>query len=375
LKSAVEVPFTAAMTLRTSTVLGQLGPRVLACALVLVASTGCSSGTTRQGFTDANGNPTGTGDATPPGDGTPLPAAQPSKPGCAQSEYTEALPTKASLSDLSYSPGQAQTYVLSALQRRYPLGKFITEGGVKSPLAASQGNCINRFLHDTSTPANVQRGLATVVHECGHMFDLGAAKGASDASYVLRDDLKFDCTGGDTTKRGGKTFARSLIKSDAHYTKRESCGSQVSQGCDFYADTYLDGNADDAKFDSGDQGYNSVLEEATQYVNSLATALAFQDAYAGQKASERDGILTFLWYVERYLQMARTKYPSAYAALSEDACWRQATLSVWDRAWFYLDATSGIVNLGLDDAALEPLVKDPSLTAEIDALRKLECTQ
>jgi hypothetical protein len=147
----------------------------------------------------------------------------------------------------------------------------------------------------------------------------------------------------------------------------------VSQGCDFYADTYLDGNADDSKFDSGDQGYDSVLEEATQYVNSLATALAFQDAYAGQKASERDGILTFLWYIERYLQMGRTKYPSAYSALSGDACWRQATLSVWDRAWFFLDATSGNTNLGLDDTALEALVKDAALTAEIDALRKLEC--
>jgi hypothetical protein len=274
---------------------------------------------------------------------------------------------------LSYSPAKVQDYLLSALALRYPLGKFIVEGGIASPLAAQQGNCINRFLDDTSTPAAVLRGGATVVHECGHLFDLGAAKGASGATYVLRTDLKFACDGGDTTSRGGKTFARSRIKGDAFYAKRKACEGQAAQGCDFYANTYLDGNPDDATFDSGDQGYNSVLEEATQYVNSLATALAFKDSYSGGKSSERDGILTFLWYIERYHAMARVAYPAAYDALAKDACWRQATLSVWDRAWFYLEATKGIDELGLDDGALEPLVKDPALTAEIDALRNLQC--
>jgi hypothetical protein len=71
--------------------------------------------------------------------------------------------------------------------------------------------------------------------------------------------------------------------------------------------------------------------------------------------------------------MARTQYASAYTALSQDPCWRQATLSVWDRAWFYLDATKGMSSLGIDDATLETLVKDPALTKEIDALRNLEC--
>ena len=140
-----------------------------------------------------------------------------------------------------------------------------------------------------------------------------------------------------------------------------------------YARIYLDGDAEDSKFDSGDQGYNSVLEEATQYVNSLATGLAFEDQYTGVKVTERDGILTFLWYIERYLAMARTEYPEAYALISEDPCWRQATLTVWDRGWFYLRATEGMASLGIHDAEIEPLVNDPELVAEIDALRKLEC--
>lgn len=346
---------------------------LFAAGALALAAVACSASSSRESFTDpaTDPGPTGDGDGSSGGSsGTPAP--QPAKTGCAQTDYTEALPTKASLSDLAFSSAQAQTYVVSALQRRYPIGKFILEGGLTSPLAAQQGNCVDRFLRDTSSAQAVLRQAPTLVHECGHFFDLGEAKGGG-AAYVLHDELRFACTGGDTTTRGGKTFARSLIKTDGFYAKRKACGGTVKQGCDFYADIYLDGNADDATFDSGDQGYNSVLEEATQYVNSLATALAFQDSYQGTKVSERDGILTFLWYIERYLQMARTDYPAAYEALTNDACWRQATLSVWDRAWFFLEATKDLDALELDAPALEALVKDASLTAEIDTLRKLEC--
>jgi len=344
-----------------------------AFALSTAAFMGCSGSEPRASFGDAAAEPTPPGgDGTADGGEGGTPAPQPSKPGCAQTDYSEALPTSASLQDLAYSSAQAQSYVTMALQRRYPTGKFILEGGLTSPLAAQQGNCVDRFLRDKSSAQAVLRQAPTLVHECGHFFDLGEAKGG-DAAYVLRDDLRFACKSGDTTTRGGKTFARSRIKADGFYAKRKACGGTANQGCDFYADIYLDGNADDATFDSGDQGYNSVLEEATQYVNSLATALAFQDSYQGTKVSERDGILTFLWYIERYLRMARTDYPSAYTALSSDACWRQATLSVWDRGWFFLEATKSIGALEIDAAALEALVKDPALTAEIDALRNLEC--
>ena len=339
----------------------------------LALASGCSSGTTRVVYVDPEGGAPDGGDVGEEGGASSgNPPAMPEKPGCAQTAYTETLPTTASISDLPFSTAQANAYVLNALARRYPLGKAIAEGGVSSPLAAQQGNCIDRFLQDKSSPAGAQRSATTVVHECGHIFDLGSAQG-STSTYVLRPDLKFSCDAGDTTSRGGKTFARSRIKTDAFYAKRKACGGQGAQGCDFYADVYLNGNPDDATFDSGDQGYNSVLEEATQYINSLATALAFQEAYAGRKSSERDGILTFLWYIERYFAYARTNETTAYDALAKDKCWRQATLSVWDRAWFYLDATKGKQELGIDDTAIEALVKDPALTAEIDALRKLEC--
>jgi hypothetical protein len=117
-----------------------------------------------------------------------------------------------------------------------------------------------------------------------------------------------------------------------------------------------------------------LLEEASQYVNSLASALAFYDVRkGGSRITERDGVLTFLWYVERYLKLAREEHPDAYTFLLGDACWRQVTLTIWDRAWFYLNATKGMKELAIDDAAIETLVRDPALLAEIDALREREC--
>lgn len=341
--------------------------------LALVVSA-CSAPVER----DAYGSPTkgssdDSNDGTSDGDDEPTPAPIPDKPGCAQEEYVETLPTKASLSGLSFSTSTANAYLLSALERRYPIGKAIVEGGLSSSIAKTQGNCIDRFLQDKSSAAKVLTQASTVVHECGHFYDLGESSGGA-SGYVIRPDLSFTCEDGDTKARGGKTFARSLIRKDAYYAKRKACPKGTAgQGCDMYAEIYLDGDASDSTFDSGDQGYSFLLEEAAQYVNSLATGLAFVDQYGSQRASERDGILTFLWYIERYLAMAKADYPDAYALLSEDECWRQATLTVWDRGWFYLRATEGMQNLGIEDGKIEPLVNESALVAEIDALRKLEC--
>ena len=334
----------------------------LAVALSLVALAGCSSSSSRTGFDQ---------DSTDPAD--PAPAANPTKLGCASTAYAEPLPTADSLSSISFSSAKAQDYMLAALAKRYPNGKFIFEGGLESSVAQQQGaSCWEKFVQDTSSAKAVLRQASTIVHECGHYFDLGAADGNS-AHYQITDSVAFTCQNGDTTDRGGKTFARSLIKKDEFYSARPTCGAKISEGCDSYADTYLNGSPTDSTFDSGDQGYSLLLEEATQYVNSLASALAFQDAYANQRASERDGILTFLWYVERYLAYAKTNDPDAYAAITNDACWRQATLTVWDRGWFFIEASRPYDSLGLFDSAIEPLVKEPSLVAQIDALRALEC--
>ncbi len=362
--------------------MGALGVVALGLvAFTAIASTGCGSNEDTTAASDPTGpagvpaggetSGGGNGDDTGPGSGGggndgdgagtgSEPGPTPEQPRCPA--YTEALPTNASVAGVPFSRDTAKDFLLGALALRYPVGKAVVEGGMSGN--SVMGNCLDAFLTNKTSADAVLRGASTTVHECGHFFDLGLSKGAT-SSYVIRPDLKFSCESGDTTSRGGKTFARSEITKDAYASKRTPCGGGA-KGCDSYATTYLTGQ-------SGAQGYNSVLEEASQYVNSLATALAFQEQYAGSHASERDGILTFLWYIERYLAMARTKYPDAYQLISENECWRKLTLTIWDRGWFYLDATKDKSTLGLDDAAIEALVKDPVLTAEIDALRKLEC--
>ena len=89
------------MRKRTS-LLGLLAFGLFACGSL--TSAGCASTEPRQGFdssaTDPNGD--GTGGGTGTGDGE-TPAPKPDQPGCAQDEYTETLPTKASLSGIAFS--------------------------------------------------------------------------------------------------------------------------------------------------------------------------------------------------------------------------------------------------------------------------------
>ena len=86
-------------------------------------------------------------------------------------------------------------------------------------------------------------------------------------------------------------------RDDRYADLRPPCGGE---DCDTYANIYLNGDPDDQNFDSGDQGFNMLMEEAFQYVNSLATNYALNERYQGS-ISGRDGILTTLWWVQRYL--------------------------------------------------------------------------
>lgn len=341
-------------------------------ALALVSSVGCGRDRER-GFVPADGAPPGDAspgvDAGPGVDGGPIPMpGEWVDPGCIDGMYTEPLPSpSASVDDLvsAYTATEYQTFVDQVLERRYPIGAAIVRGGRSHTEIG--GDCVDRFLSDRSSGDAVISALSTIVHECGHFYDLGEG-GFSDSVYVIRPDLTLSCSGGDTTDRGGLTFARSRIQGDAYAALRAPCGGTFGSGCDFYADIYLDGDPDDGSFDSGDQGFNSLLEETTQYVNSLATGYAFNDRISGRK-SERDGILTFLWYLGRYLRLGRMEYPTQYEALAGNECWRTAILTVWGRAWLFLEATDGITMLGIEDAAILELATHPDMLEEIELLR------
>jgi len=347
----------------------------MVCAVAIGALAGCGD-SGGGGVSDATGDAL-TGDSLG-GDalvdttgGGPAPVVD---PGCIDGQYVEALPpADADISGLksAYSAAGYKQFVLDVLGVRYPVGRWIVDNGLQSDAFGGQ-DCVDTFIGDKSSAAGVIRQLSTLVHECGHFYDIDL--GFFDANYAITPDLTLKCQGGGAPQNGGavgqgQTFARSRINGDDWAALRPACVGFGGSGCDFYANTYLDGDPDDATFDGGDQGFDSLLEETVQYVNSLATGYAFADHYSGS-VSERDGILTFLWYVERYLQLARTDYPEVYQRLSQNACWQQAILTVWGRAWTYLDATEGNGALGLDDGAIEQLVLEPELLGEIGRIRQ-----
>ena len=294
-------------------------------------------------------------------------------PMCIDGMYREALPNNsASLADLTgaFTSAGTDAFVEGVLNRRYPFGWSLVDEGRGGFI-----NCLMTFVRDRSSANAVIGDLGTAVHECGHVTDLERSMGPTSV-YVIRADLTMMGARGDTTTRGGATFARSLIRADSFQASRPVCPAGSSgPRCDFYADTYLDGDPTDGTFESGDQGFNLLLEEVLQYSNSLAVGYAYADQRrAGSSVSDRDGMLTFLWYTERYLRMARLDYPSAYAhhVTGDGGRWRQLILSIWGRAWLYLEATESLPGLGIEDDMILPLVTNPELLNEIELLRTAE---
>lgn len=307
--------------------------------------------------TDTNG-PGDTSDTSPD---TVTPNSPLVDPRCVDGQYEEAISTALpSIDDLvsAYTEADYLAFADEVLARRYPTGAWLVAEGIREG-SARFGNCVTRFTSNRGQAQSLLRQLSTVVHECGHVLDLSLS-GFSDTVLVIDDSLRFECLRGDTTTRGGDTFARSLLNTDPYAALLPD---------DFYKDVYLDGDPDDQRFDSGDQGFNSVLEEAVQYVNSLATDYHLRDRLGGFSITAKDGILTFLWYIQRYLRMARLEYPAAYSRLTNDTCWREAILTTWGRAWLYLELARDNRNLGIDADTIEDLVRDPTLLDEIARLR------
>lgn len=289
---------------------------------------------------------------------------------CIDGDYTERLPDPtADISDeiAAFSSNAPAAFLVSALEKRYPTGAVLLQGGMESE--AFGIDCIQAFTTPTQrgSAAGMLEATSLLVHECGHFYDIELG-GFTTAAYVITEDLTLTCGGGSMNS----TPARSYINEDAWSADRPPC-STSGRPCDSYADIYLDGDPRDGGFDGGDQGLDTVIEEAVQYINSLASDWVMQDQRgAGTSISARDGILTFLWYIERYLAHMRVNTPGVYQTILDTPCWREAILTVWGRAWLYLDATSGISGLGIDDSAILTLVQTPELLEEIQRVRDAE---
>ena len=292
-------------------------------------------------------------------------------PNCIDGQYAETLPsTTGDIAALKagYTPAGANAFVLDVLKVRYPFGVVLIQTALKKQ------DCIAMFLNGNNlkTASGAMSMLSTLVHECGHLADLGAG-GFDTSTYIIQSGVKMSCSGA-SHNGANQGFARSLLQKDEYAKLRPACPAKGPNGCDSYASVYLDGDPNDGKFQGGDQAFSSVMEETTQYVNSLVTDYAFGDQ-SQFSISSRDGILTFLWYTERYLHMARLQFPEVHAYILGQPCWRQLILTVWGRAWLYLETTKTNQKLTIDGAKILPLVMDADLLAEIELVRKAQgCT-
>lgn len=334
---------------------------------------GETKGDTDEDPTSDSGPSTDTGTPNDAGhDAETTPSPDEVDPQCLDGQYSEPLPDQTadiSSAKANYSSSNLKGFLDAVLDARYPVGKWIVDGGIQN---YDRANCVQEFTRDTSSADGVIGDLSTVVHECGHFFDRGKS-GFDSSWYGFTPNTTFECSGGNSMSPNnnpdGETFARSRIRNDQYQPKHPPCEETSSNDCDRYADIYLDGNPDDGNFDGGDQGFNMLLEEAVQYVNSLATSYAFEDHIRGS-TSALDGILTFLWYTERYLRMARLDYPAVHDKLTQDPCWRKAILTMWGRAWLLIDKAESHDSLGIRDSKLFSLVRDPDLLKEIDRVRQ-----
>ncbi|MCO4761496.1 MAG: hypothetical protein KC502_08340 [Myxococcales bacterium] len=301
--------------------------------------------------------------------------------GCVDGKFAETFPNpSAPIDDLiaGYKQADHRQFVIDVLKARYPFGATLVQDAPNHPNTGE--DCIKYFIKQFSSDPTVSaqamlKSMGVWVHECGHFYDVS---GFSGKKYAINGAITLNCKamGGADSKLpmyagpAPTSFPRSFLTKDKYVSKHPGCTYPKQPDCDGYLQTYLGGDPDNGKFESGDQGFNLLMEEAVQYVNSLATAYAFADLKSGGVShTDRDGILNFLWYVERYLHLARTAHPEVHKAILADACWRELILTVWGRGWLYLEATKDKAGFGIQDKKLEGLVKDPVLLGEIELVR------
>jgi hypothetical protein len=221
---------------------------------------------------------------------------------------------------------------------RYPIGNAFLDEQTDEQLNTW-------FFGGAATFDDALDGFEIAVHEGSHIWGFGHSS-YTEHAYRLRLDLEI------------------MTLELQNFPRSEILGMHANPSADFYADTYLTGA-------SGAQGFNSLLDEYNAYVHSLATKYCTRDALSqGMSTSARDGALTFMYYVELYLKLARTVHADDYAEILADPNHVSLILTVWDRAEFWLAVTNATPSLGIDDDAIAAWTYAPDNVSEIDALRE-----
>ena len=194
---------------------------------------------------------------------------------CQDKSYTEnTVFPNADISSFvdNYTPGNAIQFRSDVLSARYPMGEYITQTSHDNGACDDYWN--NPGLTGNATAAEEIKALSTVVHECGHGLDSWLTDWTSGGYFINPDITLHTEDGYAHIENDHPSFANYLLQSDEYGTDSwKECEPDVWEGCDFYADTYL------ANDFMGNQGFETITEEVTQYINSLALGYAFQEFY------------------------------------------------------------------------------------------------
>ena len=280
-------------------------------------------------------------------------------PACLDGQYREAFARNdIDVSDIiaNFTPdtngnASAKALMVDILSRRFPLGAYLIEQGTSS---GAFKDCPWLFVNDLTSVEDIINGVSGAVHECGHSVDLKGDFG----TYVFTESLQFSCSGGSHYNTPAPP-AQSLLRNDEFVHLWPPCLDNQYSNCDFYAASHWT-----------HQSMSSLLEELLQYVNDIAASYAVYDL-SEMPIIEREGALTMLWWLQRYLRIMRTDptYSNVYEQLLGSTCWQEMILSVWGRAWLFLDATAALASN--DDREIQSFIEDPTLLEEIDRIRVL----
>ncbi len=248
----------------------------------------------------------------------------------------------ATLADVSaiakgHAPGKLRATAEALAAARYPAGVPYLQAQDDKQLSVW-------FQGAPDTFEGVASRLDTAIHEGAHMWGFKRFNGRTQ-TYPVRRDL---------------TIEIKLLK---NFDRSEILGRHVDAASDSYEKTYLEGR-------SGAQGFNTLLDEYNAYVHSLAAAYCLRDLKPPNiRTSARDGILTFMYYVETYLAIGRAAHPADYTAILGDPGHRRLILTVWQRAEHFLKKSEGDRSLGIHDDVIRGWVYDRARLDEIERVR------
>ncbi|MBK8255164.1 MAG: hypothetical protein IPK82_21195 [Polyangiaceae bacterium] len=291
-------------------------------------TTGSTTGSTSStGVTTSSGTTsTGTGNQ-----GESCAGTVPQVPGC----YWEPVCPNAPLadSDNSYSQNMWLSAALEATKRRYPSANCLFD-----MYASDVGNYADKWDF-----GSLCESMMTMMHEETHGYDYEHALGNNHFSYFITCDLTLE-----TPWLDG--FPRSEILPLVE-----------GNSTNLYDGTYLTGT-------QGTYGFVELLDEWNAYLNGMAAIGIVGDYVPAFGISGTDGALALAYYVELYLRVARTSYPSTYSAIKNDTDFTNLLRLQWNRMHFFLEIADQYPKLSIQADNIRELVYAPDNQEELELL-------